>query len=108
MCGSIAPVFDLKHGKNIELGNENLVARRLSSYNYGIVVCNQILEPEQLFQVSFSLTSFHSIQYVILNGLNGNCEIQKDRCRYFTVNLLLGYSRENKYKVVLILNDWNH
>ncbi|XP_041094143.1 neuralized-like protein 4 isoform X2 [Polyodon spathula] len=56
-CENEAPLvptamqFLENHGKNILLSNQNLTATRVSSYNQGLLVTNQPLPRQQLFQV---------------------------------------------------------
>ncbi|MGH0181943.1 UNVERIFIED_CONTAM: hypothetical protein FKN15_007340 [Acipenser sinensis] len=55
-CENEAPLvpttmqFLENHGKNILLSNQNLTATRVSSYNQGLLVTNQPLPRQQLFQ----------------------------------------------------------
>lgn len=49
--GTCTLEFHENHGRNIQLSNENQSARRIASYNQGVVVSARPLPRGQLFQV---------------------------------------------------------
>lgn len=46
--------FNLYCGKNIVLSEDNTVATRTASYNYGIVFSNFPLEPDKLYEMKIT------------------------------------------------------
>ncbi|XP_067658409.1 neuralized-like protein 4 isoform X2 [Haliotis asinina] len=73
MAASVT-TFHGNHGKNILLSNNNLTARRVASYNQGIVVSHKPLTRKKLFQVRIDKLNHRWSASLMLGVLGFSCD----------------------------------
>ncbi|XP_070205273.1 E3 ubiquitin-protein ligase TRIM71-like isoform X2 [Littorina saxatilis] len=72
---SVGPVqnlgwrFHTNHGENIVLSNDGLTAERVKDYDYGIVVADQPMVPDVLYEIQIDKLDMKQLQYFLPCGV---------------------------------------